>query len=36
MSRELMPKSGIMMPHVVVTRDAAVVGVSTVDGVAGK
>ncbi|BCG45032.1 putative phage tail protein [Escherichia phage EK010] len=35
MSRELMPKSGIMMPHVVVTRDAAVVGVSTVDGVAG-
>lgn len=35
MSRELMPKSGIMMPHVVVTRDAAVVGVSTVDGAAG-
>ncbi|QGZ13716.1 tail fibers protein [Escherichia phage vB_EcoP_EcoN5] len=35
MSRELMPKSGIMMPHVVVTRDAAVVGVSTVDGQAG-
>lgn len=35
MSRELMPKSGIMMPHVVVNRDAAVVGVSTVDGVAG-
>ncbi|BCG45084.1 tail fiber protein [Escherichia phage O18-011] len=35
MARELMPKSGIMMPHVVVTRDAAVVGVSTVDGVAG-
>lgn len=35
MSRELMPKSGIMMPHVVVTRDAAVVGVSTVDGKAG-
>lgn len=35
MSRELMPKSGIMMPHVVVTRDAAVVGVSTVDGIAG-
>ena len=35
MSRELMPKAGIMMPHVVVTRDAAVVGVSTVDGVAG-
>ena len=35
MSRELMPKSGIMMPHVVINRDAAVVGVSTVDGVAG-
>ncbi|ABY52816.1 tail fiber protein [Escherichia phage phiEco32] len=35
MARELMPKSGIMMPHVVVTRDAAVVGVSTVDGQAG-
>lgn len=35
MSRELMPKSGIMMPHVVVNRDAAVVGVSTVDGFAG-
>ncbi len=35
MSRELMPKSGIMMPHVVVSRDAAVVGVSTVDGAAG-
>lgn len=35
MSRELMPKSGIMMPHVVVTRDAAVVGVSTIDGQAG-
>ena len=35
MSRDLMPKSGIMMPHVVVTRDAAVVGVSTVDGAAG-
>lgn len=35
MARELMPKSGIMMPYVVVTRDAAVVGVSTVDGVAG-
>ncbi|WYA78410.1 tail fiber [Escherichia phage EC.W2-6] len=35
MSRELMPKSGIMMPHVVVTRDAAVVGVSTVDGQTG-
>lgn len=36
MARELMPKSGIMMPYVVVTRDAAVVGVSTVDGVAGE
>lgn len=35
MSRELMPKSGIMMPHVVINRDAAVVGVSTVDGAAG-
>ena len=35
MSRELMPKSGIMMPHVVINRDAAVVGVSTVDGQAG-
>lgn len=35
MSRELMPKSGIMMPHVVINRDAAVVGVSTIDGVAG-
>ncbi|AFR52046.1 tail fiber protein [Escherichia phage ECBP2] len=35
MSRELMPKSGIMMPHVVINRDAAVVGVSTVDGVVG-
>lgn len=35
MSRELMPKSGIVMPHVVINRDAAVVGVSTVDGVAG-
>ena len=35
MSRELMPKSGIMMPHVVINRDAAVVGVSTVDGFAG-
>lgn len=35
MARDLMPKSGIMMPHVVVTRDAAVVGVSTVDGFAG-
>lgn len=35
MARELMPKSGIMMPHVVINRDAAVVGVSTVDGVAG-
>lgn len=35
MARELMPKSGIMMPYVVVTRDAAVVGVSTVDGRAG-
>lgn len=35
MSRELMPKSGIMMPHVVINRDAAVVGVSTVDGIAG-
>lgn len=35
MARELMPKSGIMMPYVVVTRDAAVVGVSTVDGFAG-
>lgn len=36
MARELMPKSGIMMPYVVVTRDAAVVGVSTVDGRAGS
>ena len=35
MARELMPKSGIMMPYVVINRDAAVVGVSTVDGVAG-
>lgn len=35
MARELMPKSGILMPYVVVTRDAAVVGVSTVDGFAG-
>ena len=35
MSRELMPKSGIMMPHVVINRDAAVVGVSTIDGIAG-
>lgn len=35
MARELMPKSGILMPYVVVTRDAAVVGVSTVDGRAG-
>ena len=35
MSRELMPKSGILQPYVVVSRDAAVVGVSTVDGVAG-
>ena len=35
MARELMPKSGIMMPHVVINRDAAVVGVSTVDGQAG-
>lgn len=35
MARELMPKSGIMMPYVVVTRDAAIVGVSTVDGFAG-
>lgn len=36
MARELMPKSGILMPYVVITRDAAVVGVSTVDGVAGS
>jgi hypothetical protein len=36
MARDLMPKSGIMMPHIVVTRDAAVVGVSTVDGKAGS
>ncbi len=35
MSRDLMPKSGILQPYVVVSRDAAVVGVSTVDGVAG-
>ncbi|UCR91933.1 tail fiber protein [Escherichia phage vB_EcoP_IMEP8] len=35
MARELMPKSGIMMPYVVINRDAAVVGVSTVDGQAG-
>lgn len=35
MARDLMPKSGIVMPHIVVTRDAAVVGVSTVDGKAG-
>ena len=35
MARNLMPKSGIMMPYVVVSRDAAVVGVSTVDGKAG-
>ena len=35
MARNLMPKSGIMMPYVVVSRDSAVVGVSTVDGKAG-
>lgn len=35
MARDLMPKSGIVMPHIVITRDAAVVGVSTVDGKAG-
>lgn len=35
MARQLMPKAGIMMPYVVVSRDAAVVGVSTVDGLAG-
>lgn len=35
MAREFMPKSSALMPYVVVNRDAAVSGVSTVDGVAG-
>jgi len=35
MSREFMPKSSALMPYVVVNRDAAVSGVSTIDGVAG-
>lgn len=35
MARQLMPKAGIMMPYIVASREAAVVGVSTVDGRAG-
>lgn len=36
MARNFMPKSGTMMPYVVLNRDAAVAGVFTVDGEAGS
>lgn len=36
MAREFMPKSGALMPYVVVNRDAAVSGVFTVDGEGGS
>lgn len=36
MARTLMPKSGVVMPYVVVNRDAAVVGVQKIDNRAGS
>lgn len=36
MARTFMPKSGTMMPYIVLNRDAAVAGVFTVDGLAGS
>ncbi|QYC51512.1 putative tail fiber protein [Erwinia phage KEY] len=36
MARTFMPKSGTMMPYIVLNRDAAVAGVFTVDGEAGS
>lgn len=36
MARTFMPKSGTMMPYIVLNRDAAVAGVFTVDGDAGS
>lgn len=36
MSRKLMPESGVLVPHVVMNRDAAVAGVFAVDGEKGS
>lgn len=35
MARQLMPKSGVVMPYVVVSRDTTIAGVASVDGQAG-